>query len=215
MLYSVLAACEHAGLRVDFTVSLGASEWGANRPRAPWPVMEKILRDGGFLSARPVFYTLGGGGENGGGMPEEGAEALTRAAKSAGVALFRSPSLLDIIERKMSLVVGNGSVPEAKLVVSIGGALSNLGRDEAVIALRNGLLFSKDAPLAGDGVIAASLKRGVPVLHLLNMRSLASRAGIDFDRRSPSFKARSVLIPLAGVALFVLVLATHKRWTWE
>ncbi|MDR2527985.1 MAG: poly-gamma-glutamate system protein [Synergistaceae bacterium] len=208
MLYSVLAAAESRGLQIDLVVSLGSSTWGANRPAAPWPVMEGILRRFLFLSTRPVFYTLGGGGENGGGMPEEGVAALVRAARASGVKLFRSSSLWDIVQRKIELIT-----VEVRLVVNIGGALSNLGRDESVISLRNGLLFPKDA--VGDGIIALALKRGVPVLHLLNLRSLAERLGIDFETRRPFFKKRPIAFPLTGVLLFVLVLATHQRWTWE
>jgi poly-gamma-glutamate system protein len=215
MLYSVLAAGEFYGLKVDFTVSLGSSTWGANRPDAPWPVMEGILRQGGFLSGRPAFYTMGGGGENGGEMTEEAIEALISAAEDSGVELFRSTSLWSILERKTAFVAGYEADLEPKLVVNVGGALSNMGRDQAVIILRNGLLFEKDAPVAGDGMIAISLKRGIPVLHLLNLSSLAERSGIDFDSRRPYFKERSIAVPLLGIALFILVLYTHRRWTWE
>jgi poly-gamma-glutamate system protein len=192
-------------------------------------VLESILLERGFLSTRPLFYTLGGSGENGGGMPETGIEALTRAAAESGVEIFRSASLWKIIERKMSLITpskngapdgvkANWNAPieaRARLVVSIGGALSNLGRGETAIALRNGLLFEKDAPAAEDGVIALSLKQGIPVLHLLNLRSLAERSGIDYKARRPFFIGRSLASPLAGVMLFVLILATHRRWSWE
>jgi len=211
MLYSVLAAGETRGLRIDLTVSLGSSTWGANRPEAPWPVLEAVLRERGFLATRSLFYTLGGGGENGGGMYEGGAEALIRSALESGIELFRSASLWEIIERKTALIDRD----ETRLVVNVGGALSNMGRANDAITLRNGPLFPKDAAAAGDGLIALSLSRGIPVLHLLNLRSLADRSGIDFATRRPSFAGRSIAASLAGAALFVFVLATHKRWSWD
>jgi poly-gamma-glutamate system protein len=178
--------------------------------------MESILRERGFLMTRSLFYTLGGGGENGGGMSEEGVEALTLAADESGVELFRA-SFQEIVGRKLALT-DTPSNETPRLVVNIGGALSNLGRDEAVITLRNGPLFPQDSAGAGDGLISMSLQRGVPVLHILNLRSLAERSGIDFEKRRPffvSFAGYSLAAPLAGIILFVLILATHRRWSWE
>jgi poly-gamma-glutamate system protein len=218
MLYALLAAAESRRLTIDLTVSLGASTWGANRPEAPWPLLGRVLRAHGFLRTRPLFYTLGGNGENGDGMFPDGAEALERAAMEDGVELFRG-QLSDIIDRKMALVAPKEVAPEgvspARLVVSVGGNQSSLGLDESVITLRNGLLFREDAAAAGDGVIALSLKLGAPVLHLLNLRSLSERVGIDFETRRPFFTGNAFFTASAGLVLFVLVLASHKRWTWE
>ncbi|MDR1377683.1 MAG: poly-gamma-glutamate system protein [Synergistaceae bacterium] len=223
MLYSMLAAAEFRGLAIDLTVSLGASAWGANRSEAPWPLLARVLRAHDLLRTRPLFYTLGGNGENGDGMFPEGIEALKRAAREDGVELFRSGQISDIIDRKMALiapeiapnssrVIGESA---ARLVVSVGGNLSSLGLDEIVVTLRNGLLFQEDAAAAGDGVIALSLRLGIPVLHLLNLRSLSQKVGIDFETRRPFFTGNTFLAALAGLTLFVLVLASHKRWTWE
>ncbi len=214
LLYAVLAAAEARGLDIDLVVSLGSSEWGANRPEAPWPVLAHILRGHGLLKTKARFYTLGGDNENGGGMPEEGVEALENAAREEGVPLVRAPGLEAVMEHKLALLEPLDR-PRAKLVINIGGSHANLGRDEAVTSLRNGLLFPKEAPAAGDGVIARTLKQGVPVLHLLHLRSLARKAGIDYETRRPGFQSRSVPAALAGLALFSLVLGTHRRWSWE
>jgi poly-gamma-glutamate system protein len=221
MLFAVLSAAEARGLDVDLAVSLGASTWGANRLEAPWPVLEEILRNGGFLATRPRFYTLGGGGgENGGGMPEEGVRALERSLRGDEARFVRTSSFAATVERKMSLIEAPDR-PRAKLVVNVGGSEASLGHDTAAITLPPGLLFPNDRIASGriasgDGVIALALQRGFPVLHLLNLRPLADRAGIAFDRRRPAFATkRPTAIAAAGLLLFVLVMATHKRWTWE
>lgn len=216
MLFSVLAAAETRGLDIDLTVSLGSSTWGANRPAAPWPVMAEILRAGGFLKTRPHFYTPGGGsGENGGGMLEDGLAALELAVQKDSAELFRPSSLSVAIERKMRLIDAPGR-PKAKLVVSVGGSQANMGEDEAAITLPPGLLFPEDRLNGGDGVIGLALRRGYPVLHLLNLHLLADRAGIAYDTRRPKFATgRSTGLAAAGVLLFVLAMATHRRWTWE
>lgn len=214
MLYSVLCAAEFRNLAIDLTVSLGASAWGANRPGAPWPVLSRILRGRGFLRTVPLFYTLGGEGENGGGMFPPGIGALERAAAEERVELFRSDDLSRIISRKMALIAPEDA-PPARLVVSIGGNESGLGLKDEVLGLPNGLLLEDKAGEAGDGIIALSLRRGIPVLHLLNLQSLAGNAGIDFKVRRPYFTNRPLIFSLLGLLAFTLILASHRRWTWE
>ena len=213
LLHSVLAAAELRGLRVDLAVSLGSSAWGANRPDAPWPVLARILSSHGFLRTRPVFYTLGGDREAGINMPEEGVQALTKAARDDGVELYAPPSLARVIERKMALIAPGGG-NAAKLVVNIGGAHSSLGTDGSVAGLKNGLLTEDMARFAGNGVLAGALEKGIPVAHFLNLRSLAEREGVTFGKRRPAPGREDPWPALAGVALFVLVLATHRRWSW-
>ena len=218
LLYSVLAAAEARGLRVGLAVSLGSSTWGANRPEAPWPVLAGMLRRGGFLGldAKPAFYTLGGEEENGLGMPEEARALLAEAARSDGVELFRNATLDEAIDRKMRLIGGDGSEAPAKLVVSVGGAEGNIGTDPAAMSLVPGVLAPGEGPHAGNGVIGMALRAGRPVLYLLNLRVLAEAEGIGWEERRPEFAARgSVVASVLGLALFALVMATHRRWTWE
>lgn len=215
LLYAVLAAAEERGLHVSLAVSLGSSTWGANRPEAPWPVLAGMLRRGGFLETRPAFYTLGGENENGSGMPEEARTLLARAAREDGTELFGNTTLEQVVDRKMHLVLRD-SVGPAKLVVSIGGSEGNLGRDPAVLRLAPGMIFPEEGPRAGDGAIGMALRAGYPVLHLLNLRGLADREGIAWNGRHPEFASRgSVAASFLGLALFAVVLATHRRWIWE
>lgn len=218
LLYSVLAAAEARGLRVGLAVSLGSSTWGANRPEAPWPVLAGILRRGGFLGldAKPAFYTLGGEEENGLGMPEEARALLAETARSDGVELFRNATLDEAIDRKMRLIGGDGSEAPAKLVVSVGGAEGNIGTDPAAMSLVPGVLAPGEGPHAGNGVIGMALRAGRPVLYLLNLRVLAEAEGIGWEERRPEFAARgSAMASILGLTLFALVMATHRRWTWE
>ena len=214
----MLAAAEARGLRVDLAVSLGSSTWGANRPEAPWPVLAGILRRGGFLGldAKPAFYTLGGEEENGFGMPEEARALLAEAARLDDVELFRNATLDEAVDRKMRLIGGDGSEPPAKLVVSVGGSEGNIGTDPAAMSLMSGVLAPGEGPHAGNGVIGMALRAGRPVLYLLNLRVLAEAEGIGWEERRPEFAARgSAMASVLGLALFALVMATHRRWTWE
>lgn len=215
LLYSVLAAAEHRGLDVGLAVSLGASTWGANRPEAPWPALARILRRGGFLRVRPAFYTLGGEEENGGGMPEEARELLAGAARSDGAALLLAATLEEAIGRKMRLVEGEDGEAPARLVVGVGGSEGNMGTDPVALSLAPGMRGPGDGGAAGNGVIGRALRAGYPVLHLLNLRALADAEGIGWAERRRSFASRGPVPGALGLALFALVLATHRRWSWD
>ena len=209
MLYSVLAAAEARGIEAALCVSLGSSNWGANRPEAPWPVLSKILIDGGFLRTRPLLYTLGGNGERGGGMPAEALELLTAAARADGLEPLRCAALEEVVEAKMSLV----RAPGVRLLVNVGGSEGSLGESPDVLALPPGLLMPRED--GGDGALGRALREGYPAVHLLNLRGLADACGVPMEGRRPSFVRRGGIPGAVGLLLFVLVMATHRRWIWE
>ena len=65
------------------------------------------------------------------------------------------------------------------LYVNCGGNEASLGRSTAFLRLRNGFLRGMPFDLGADrGVMARFAERGVPVLHLLNVRDLALRWGV-------------------------------------
>lgn len=209
-LLSALAAAEARGLEPFLVVSLGASTWGANHPDVPWPVLAAVLRRGGFLQTKADFYTPGGGGESGGGMPPEGLELLRRAARDAGVDWLQTTSLEETIALKHRLLERHG----VRLLVSIGGPHANMGDDPGVLRLEPGLLLPGEAGPAGNGVIGRALDSGLPVIHMLNTRELSGRSGIPFDA-APGRKAPLRLNAwwsLAALALFFGVLLAHRRW---
>jgi poly-gamma-glutamate system protein len=222
LLYSALAAAEERGLDIALTVSLGASTWGANRPDALWPEMARILGEGGFLAAKADFYTIGGEGETGEGMIDEGLAGIEKAAREAGVELFRPAGSTEreqleaVIERKTDLIDAGGSGGPTRLVISIGGSESNLGLDADALSLDNGLLMPASVTGAGTGVIGRALTpRGIPVLHLLNLKSLAAKSRINFEKRRPYFDGTWNAAALLGLAVFIVFLVRHRRWSWE
>ncbi|MDR2179779.1 MAG: poly-gamma-glutamate system protein [Synergistaceae bacterium] len=203
-LVSLLAAAEERGLQVDLAVSLGSSTWGANRMEAPWPLLEHRLRQTGRLRTRALYYTPGGRWETGLNYTKETMSFLEGAARTAGVPLLRLQTLEEIIAMKINEI--GRSRP--KLVVFIGGSASVTGGAEA--PLPPGLIRPRHENPAGKGVARAALESGIPVLHLLNVRALSRQVGL----RAPSLGWTQPFIVLS-IILFFLVLATHRRWSWE
>lgn len=213
LLLNALAAAEALELKPLVIVSLGASTWGANRMDAPWPVLAAELRRSGFISKRADYYTMGGDEELGNGMSPEGQALLRKSALDAGVELLVAASLEEMVALKSELLERG----HAKLLINIGGSHANMGGDPEVLKLQPGLNAADGSGKAGNGVIAYALGQGIPVLHMLSIRTLGGKVGIPYDSE-PRKKAPvtvSAWWSLAGVLLFLSVLLTHKRWRLE
>lgn len=212
-LISSLVAAEERGLDVLLIVSLGASSYGANDPNFPISVILMELRRAGFISTKAAFYTFGGDYEIGAGIPPDGLEILSRSAISDDVPLLQAKSLQEVIDSKM----GRLDIFKPALVVQIGGSHANMGTDDAVLSLPPGFLDSRYAERAGNGVIGLVLKRGIPVIHILNVKSLCRMTGVsegvEIAKKGPKpFKFSRAFL---GLLFFAVFLYKYERWAFE
>lgn len=209
LVFSLVAAAEQYGLDLFWIQSLGSSTWGANMPEMPWSVTGGLLRGGGYISSKPDYYTLGGGGEMGLDMPPEGVELLLSAATADGVPLLKGGDLGEMIELKSELALSRRPV----LAMVVGGSHSTFGPGEAVPP--GGGLYRQadlDADDLGRGVFRNLLASGVPVLHFLDLRSLALRSGIPYDGAPRPRFSGGVRTSALGLLLFALYLGWFSRW---
>ncbi len=213
MLLNVIAASEAMQLEPLLIVSLGASTWGANHPDVPWPVLATELRRNGFVSKRANYYTLGGGAELGQGLSPEGEALLRQAAKDAGVELLTAADLEGMIERKTELLEAD----KPRVFISIGGSQANLGDSLDVLRLPTGFVSASERSLAGNGVIGFAMQNNIPVIHMLNIKSIGDRVGIPYDSKPRKIGPAQVHVgwSLLGLLLFFIVLLTHRRWRLE
>jgi poly-gamma-glutamate system protein len=213
LLLNAVAAAEAMELEVLLIVSLGASTWGANHPDYPWPVLASELRRSGFIRKQADYYTLGGGAELGHGLPPEGVALLRKAAKEVGVELLVAGDLEGMIVRKTELL----EKQQPRLFINIGGSHANLGNAHEVLRLHTGLVPVTDIDLAGNGIIGLAMRNNIPVIHMLNVKSISDRVGIPYD--SPPRKMAPAQVSKwwsgIGVVLFFAVLLRHRRWRLE
>ena len=166
MLCSCLIAAENFGLQIKLCVSLGSSSWGANRPELLSADILKILHDNGFIKTLPEFYTLGGINENGGGFSREAIKILSRVEN-----IFINHDLEEAVKIKLPFI--NNS----RLVISIGGNASSMGRDLNALNIPPGLNFSSDN--AGNGIAGIALRNNIPVIHVSKIIELAKKFDLD------------------------------------
>lgn len=207
---SAITAAESLDLEINLIVSLGSSTWGANTLAMPLSVMLLSLREEGIIRTKATAYTLGGGGETGGGMSRKGVSTLIETSLSEGVQLIMADSIEEMIQKKGELAL----MPGTRLLLQIGGSQADLGTDPAVIDLKPGFVLPAAAKGAGNGILAAALSRGIPVLHVLNIPALAKEAGIStgFSPYSAIPWKRSPLRLLTAVAIGIALLWKYRRW---
>jgi poly-gamma-glutamate system protein len=213
LLLNAITAAEAMALEPLLVVSLGASTWGANHTAHPWPVLATELRSAGFIRTRADFYTLGGGDELGHGLAPEGLALLHDAADQAGIELLMADDLEEMISRKTELLKNH----KPRLFISIGGSHANLGNSPDVLRLHTGPVSGPDTANAGNGIIGEALRNDIPVIHMLNIKSLSQLTGIPYDR-PPRITAPANISKWwsgAGLVLFLAVVLTHRRWRLE
>ena len=184
---AVLCAAEVMGLDLRYSASVGSSKYGANNPEYTFPEMAKTLYDAGLVSRLPVLVTLGGAGDMGLNMMayvlEEdediaAVEALKARLAEAGLA----PAVIESFQQDVAL--HEALYGDVKAFVNAGGNGLGLGHDDntAVLSLGSGLLAQQPLEITeNSGLTERYLAKGVPTIHLLNVRALCEQSGIPFD----------------------------------
>ncbi|MBU2511323.1 poly-gamma-glutamate system protein [bacterium] len=210
MLLNALAAAESMDMKTVLIASLGASTWGANHPGFTLPVLLTELRSGGFINTQAGYYTLGGGSEIGNGMAPEGKALLEKVVQTSGVKLLSTDTLEEMISMKTDFLLRQ----EADVFINIGGSQANLGSDEDAIYLPSGLVSKFSIEESGNGVIGAAMRGSIPVIHMLNLKSLCKRIGLQFDSppRKKAPAKMGALWSVVGLFAFFGVLLRHHRW---
>jgi poly-gamma-glutamate system protein len=178
---ATLAALQTLGCEAVMISSLGSSMYGANQPSATWLDMEGWLRNRAGLRYSSSLVTRGAENDRGEGLLDGGPEAMELAAEHNGYELVMPPDLRASIKQKVSLLHER----QIDLLVNIGGAQPGLGSCVHAVGIPNGY-HERYRPCScpDRGVIARLAERNVPFIHLLNVRDLAVRYGIDLEGAS-------------------------------
>ncbi len=179
---AMIAAVEALGLRPVIVTSLGASMWGANDPEFDWLDMAALLRQRGVIQARTVATVLGGEGAVGGGMDTAAVAALRQSAVRDGVPIAEArpfAALIDALLARIDAALA-GEMPGA--IVNVGGALIGLGSCRESFEFPTGLTHRPMSCTGGvPGIAIRLVERGLPVIHVLNMKRLAVEFGLPID----------------------------------
>ncbi len=185
LILAVLAATYALDLHPILICSLGASQWGANDPRFTWLAMEDCLVSRGVFPEghRAVAVSLGGDRDVALELNAELREQLVASIEARGAHFIYQPDLESNVVERLRIYDLHAGGRRIAAFVGIGGAWADLGETATALALQPGLnlYLSSSPPDPEEGVSLHMLRRGIPVLHLLNLRGLAARYGLPWD----------------------------------
>ncbi len=153
--------------------------WGANDPDFTWLDMESVLRGAGVLRIFSSAATLGGGDDMGRGLSRHGRDLLEEAIARNNVPLLESRNIEDAIVKRMSFYDGAIRGRTYKCFVNVGGGVASLGSNHGRVLVPRRSVHRPDRfQLAPQGTVALMADRGVPVVHALEIASLARDFGL-------------------------------------
>jgi poly-gamma-glutamate system protein len=182
---AVLSAVQSMDLKPMIISSVGASMYGANLPELTWLDMERILRDRRIFPYKSIAAALGGIMETKGGIDGTGIKVAKKAIKRNQIPFLEEKgqkSLESDIERRLSIFHRNLLGSKLAAFINSGGATVAFGNIPQASGLSSGLL--KAVPITTNpqrGLIFRMAEKGVPVIHLLNVKALARDYGLPVD----------------------------------
>lgn len=173
-LYSALKALD---LKPTIISSVSSSQWGANDPGFLWIYMEKHLYDLGLFPFRSVAASIGGKYDKGKEMSEAGRQTIIQAIEGNGLSRITDQTLHENVEQRMNIYFREG---RPKAYINVGGGIAAVGAERRRRGfIKSGLTTSKeDLKRNGKFVVSRFLQEGTPVIHLENIKQLASRYGL-------------------------------------
>jgi poly-gamma-glutamate system protein len=180
---AVITACRALGLDIIAVSSVTASSWGANQPGFTWPEMECRLVASHHLTAVSVAISAGGESDRARDLDPDGrrlADAIAgRTAAALGAVRLEPLSFTDAIAQRLNAFDDRRGPRRLAAFINVGGTEAALGRSTAILRVASGWIPGRPFDTsAGRGLVARMAERGVPVLHVLNVRELAARWGV-------------------------------------
>ncbi len=179
---SVLSALEALHVRPIIITSVGASNFGATDPELTWLDMERVLNQANVFHLRSVAASMGGGSDVGRGLSPEGRAMILKAIKRNNVQLISEDRIEKSVQARMKMYDAYREDATIKAFVNVGGSIASLGALVTGEIIPNGLsmeLPAKNYPMRG--VIVEMAKRGVPIIHLYDIRKLWVEFGLPLN----------------------------------
>ena len=175
---ATLAACQTMGVHCVYIASVGASTYGANQPELTFPDMALRLWQDGELDTAPALVTPGGQDDCGCDMDQDLLEGILARVEAGGLTVMRQPDFEANLQARMALYEEQGPIT---CFVGVGGNLTTTGPGEKDVGwgvIQPSKRMTEDK---NSGLIQRYNARGLPALHLLNVKRLVADYGLPYD----------------------------------
>lgn len=196
---AVMCALQELQLEPYLISSFGSSTHGANDPEFTYLDMEHLLVEQGLLSHRSDLFSIGGMEDLGKEMPPEVVDAIVARIKGYAYTQFYDEDLIHNVLTRYDIYCGQGDV---KCFINVGGNDASFGDSSVMVHTDGGILTQLSEKDNSTGLVQLFLKNGIPVIHLLNIKSLAAEYGLPIDP-----------VPLPAVGQGGVYYQTHYE-TW-
>ncbi len=222
----VLCAAEVMGVDLSYSVSIGASNLGANLPGYVLPEMILTAYEAGLVSTLPDLITLGGDGDAGENMLayllddeediREVEDMKTRLeAEGLTVTYYDDGYEADVLDRMARM-------GDIAAFINVGGNILGMGDTDAAVSFGQGLLPEAEPKIGPQsGLVERYLSLGVPTIHFLNIKQICTEVGIPYDPMAvPEIGASGVYFsrrysrPAVAAALALFLVATVAVEVW-
>ena len=178
---ATLAACQAMGVNIVYTASVGASMYGANQPELTFPDM--LLRMAQEeLVPLPAALSLGGDWDCGMEMDAEEVEKLLPRLQGCGVPFLYEPDYEKNVALRMTIYQENGPI---RCFIGVGGNVTTIGRGEDTMPCGVVQPYYRLTSSEKSGLLEIYSAKGLPVMHVLDVKELALRYGFPYDPQKP------------------------------
>lgn len=175
---AVLCASQAYGLDPVIISSFGASTHGANEPELTYQDMEHALYEKGIIDLQSRYFSIGGRKDVGGEMDPELVKTITGRLKSYGYEFLYEEDLIENIHMRYELYNEEDNI---RCFINVGGNDVSFGDSKIIVYADGGILTDLPDRDRSTGLVQLFLRDGVPVIHLLNIKSIAAQYGIPVD----------------------------------
>ena len=183
---AVMAACDVFGLKTCIMASIGASSYGANDPDFTFFDMANLLNSEGLLKTRIDYISLGGSHDMGDDFWEGVSEPILERINQSNAKYISIRDYEENINYRMNEF--KKQVPNMKLFINVGGNIVAMGVDEEAYIYNNGLVkpnylstVIQEGNDSKKGLIERYLNKGIPIIHMLNLKSIAIKYDLPYD----------------------------------
>ena len=176
---AAICAAEELKLKPLVITSIGASMWGANDPQFTWLDMERLLVERRLIATRSLAASLGGSNDRGRGLSPKGRQLLRAAVERNGVTLVSLPTLDEAVKKRVEVFDTAAAPATVRAYVNIGGGSASVGNQMSADLIKPGV--NRTIPQYNwtqRGVLHHYSGKGVPIVHILNVESIAANYGL-------------------------------------
>lgn len=175
---ATLCAATEMKLNARCIASFGSSMYGGTRPELPTVRILRLLQQQGIIDMELLAVSPGGDDDYGENvLYEDGRDIILGLARETGVEVIDYRDIVRSIQRRLELF------GDVRCFVNVGGASANMGTSAYTLTMPNGLVLDPP-PIPSEpdrGLMFEYAARGLPVIHLLNVRKLCLDNGLPFD----------------------------------